>query len=317
MALRSVTPPPPPVHSNKPIEAVDLHTWAIEELAKPEIPWFLDKIVMPKGLTLIAGKQKLGKSFLSMCMAIAMSTGEPIGLLKPVGRTKSLYFDMEGSAQFTARRIQTLCKGLGIPFTQEALQFAHIARQRDFQLLSSGNAAALVDIVQAQGIQVVFLDTIARSFQGDENSKQEIQVYLDTLSEIRNNTGIAVVLVHHMNKDSYNNKSPVMMDPDAGMRGSTAIGGAYDVAVSIASGYIEGEYTTFAMSKGKYTAPWWAPFQVGGEQDPVTEEYTKSWVEFGKKDREFAEYSSLKPDKQFGGGGGKNTLGGKGFGGDK
>lgn len=287
--------------------------WATDELAKPQAPWFIDQMVMPRGLTIVAGKQKLGKSFLSVCMAIAMSTGKPIGIIKPMGRTKSLYFDMEGSAQKTAQRMQTLCVGHGIPWTQESLQFANMAKQRDFQLLADGNASVLGDTLRRDSIEVVFLDTIARSFQGEENNKKEIQKYLDTLSELRNSLGIAVVLVHHMNKESYFGKNPVFMDPDAGMRGSSAIGGAYDVAFTLGEGYIEGEHQRFMMSRGKYTSDWYANFRVQGEKGPDGE-FTKSWLDFGSRQEEFTLVSPVPDSQRYGGAGGKSSLGGKGFG---
>lgn len=254
--------------------------WIERELARPEEPWLIHRMVLPGGLTIVAGKPKLGKSFLSALMAMCMSSGRTVGPIKPVGRVKSLYLDLEGSARMTAQRLRLLARGHDL--RESDLDLMTICDRRDFQVLQQGNAALLGDTIKKEGIQVVFLDTVARSFAGDENSKKEVQKYLDVLSELRNSLGVAVVLVHHLSKSAYAGRDVTTVDPGGGLRGSGAFEGAFDVIFSLNEGYVEGEHLRFMASSGKYTDEWHCAFHVTGEKD-AEGEFISSKLVFGSR----------------------------------
>lgn len=268
------------------LPSLPIAEWVERELSRPEEPWLLKHLIMPGGITIVGGREKLGKSFHSMMMCIAMATGKSFGPFQPVGRSPALYLDLEGVARETANRVRLLSLGHG--FGLDDLSLLRMADVRQFQLLGPGAAANLVSAVREYGIQTVVLDTFARSFDGDENSKKDAQHWLDVASEVRAVTGCAMILPHHVNKASFGFKDvAVMMDPSAGLRGSSAIAAAYDVVISCQDGWVEGEFQRFMVSRGKYTADWWCKYEICGTKDQ-NDDWLTSWLEFGPRRKELA-----------------------------
>ncbi len=263
--------------------------WIEEQLAKPEAPYLLKDMIMPGGLTVIAGRPKLGKSLLAMQAAMAMSAGKVVGLLKPAGASTTLYFDLEGVEQETAKRLEGMRTMLG--WSSESLQNIYIYRVRMLELLEKGFAHKVIDLVQAAGAQTVVLDTFAASFSGDENAKRDVQRYLNVLKEVRVATHCAAVLVHHVNKATFAYKqTAVMMDPDAGLRGSSALQGAYDTILALQDGWVDGRFITAMIIRGKYCGGWWSEFTIkkGREYVAQKKEITELSLEFGAKRAEYA-----------------------------
>jgi hypothetical protein len=266
-----------------------LGDWIGVELAKPATRYLLQDLIMPQGLTVIAGRPKLGKSFLALGSLIAMSANHAVGLLQPEGASASLYLDLEGVARETAARAEGMRLQLGL--TRTALNLVHMYCPRKAELLAPGYHAELVDLVRQTGAATVVLDTFATSFTGDENAKKDVQKYLNILKDIRDTTGCAAVLVHHVNKAAFGYKqTAVMMDPDAGLRGSSALQGAYDVIVSLQDGWVEGAYRKVMIVRGKYCGDWWAEFGIeAGASVQVGETSIRRFgLNFSKRRDEYA-----------------------------
>ena len=82
---------------------------------------------------------------------------------------------------------------------------------------------SFVQAVDSQTPNVVFIDTLARSFgAGDENSTADMNRAVAGVSEIVARTGAALVLVHHAGKNS-----------DLGMRGSNALLAGVDQVLKV------------------------------------------------------------------------------------
>ena len=82
-------------------------------------------------------------------------------------------------------------------------------------------AAAVVEGRTGKAVQLVIIDTLARSMgAGDENSSQDMGAFIAACDQIRRATGATVLIVHHSGKSS-----------NAGARGSSALLGAVDTAI--------------------------------------------------------------------------------------
>lgn len=271
-----------------------LGAWIHEQLSKPAKRYLLQDLIAPGGLTVIAGRPKLGKSFVCLGALMAMSAGKAVGLLRPVGVSASVYLDLEGVPRETAARAEGLRLKLGL--TREELDNVHMFTPHRFELLAPGCGDRLIGIIRGLGAQTLALDTFAASFNGDENAKKDVQKYINVLRYVRDETGCAIVLVHHVNKASFGYKqTAVMMDPDAGLRGSSALQGGYDTIISLQDGWIKGEFQTAMIIRGKYCGPWWAKFatvkggKVHAEGLPPTDEtlVTEFELQFGAKQEDY------------------------------
>lgn len=267
-------------HTQNPFIGTPADVWLEEQRQLPEQEWLLHEAIAPGALTVVGGRPKAGKSFIAYLMAMALSSGRALGPFKPTGRYPCLYLDLEGVPKKTAQRISLLCKGHKVP--ESALNNLFMVHGAVPQMLEPGTPERLIGVIKAAHLRVVFLDTFAVNFGGDENSKQNVQAYMDALKRIRLDTGVAIVLVHHVNKAFIAPKDvQTAMDADGGLRGSSAIAGAYDVIFSLQDGWVEGRFFDVMMTRGKYTSEAWMPFELVGEKDEQGE-FTSSEVTFGK-----------------------------------
>lgn len=194
----------------------------VDELeALPPPKWLVPGLLTEGSLAAIYGAPESGKSFLAVDISMAIAGG-----LDWHGRTVErggvLYVAAEGAA--------------GLGKRVRAWKIAHLAGGRAFSLwLDRGeiNLAAERDggvrgfvreIVEELGpLRLVVIDTLNQTAAGaDENSAKDMGRYIASMKRIRDETGAAVVVVHHSGKDAAR-----------GMRGSTAILGAMDTTVEV------------------------------------------------------------------------------------
>ena len=72
--LISTPPEKPPAGHSRPEVPFTYELQSLEHKEMPEQKWAVEGI-LPEGLTLLAGKPKLGKSMLSLCIAAAIGEG--------------------------------------------------------------------------------------------------------------------------------------------------------------------------------------------------------------------------------------------------
>ena len=97
--------------------------------------------------------------------------------------------------------------------------------------------ALFLAAVRDQAPDVLFIDTLARSFgAGDENSTSDMNLVVANISALVQETGAAVILVHHSGKAK-----------DQGMRGSNALLAGVDQVLKI--DHEEGQHQTHQQTQ--------------------------------------------------------------------
>jgi RecA-family ATPase len=228
-----------------------LPDWVAETLASPEPDWLIPGFIPAQGLVLISGKPKRSrKSWLAYLMSMSLASGRHTGPFKPGTAQPVLYCNLEGAPGPTAQRFPMLDAGHGIPL-EECRDMHWVHNGGGIFLDNPESVAAICHYILEHRIKLVCFDTFARSFTGDENSSQDVGKAMRGLEKVRD-AGAAVMLVTHLNKSK-----PTLIagqpDPDASIRGSSAIAGAYDVHLSIQTFGVEDEPLTYLFAGGKYS----------------------------------------------------------------
>lgn len=176
-------PPPAPAQRT---------TWTAAELLAatfPEPRWLVPGL-LPEGLTLLAGRPKLGKSWLALQIACAVGTGGH-ALGQAVASAEVLYLALEDAP----RRIQARMRAQCWPAT---------ARVRfEFSwpdLVHEGGLGPLQDILTQRGYGLVVVDTLSRAARYDQNDVAEATAVLATLQRLALERGAAIVCVDHHRK---------------------------------------------------------------------------------------------------------------------
>jgi hypothetical protein len=179
---------------------------------RPDPEFIIDHILQKNTLALIVGAQESYKTFLGLDMAMAVSDGGE-WQDRPVQQGTVAYISAEG--------------GSGIKLRIEAWETEHEQRvdhcyflaDQAPQFLDRGKGGDVEELLLSLGDlpatpTLIFVDTLARTMVGgDENSAQDMGLFIASAEQIRQATGATVVMIHHNNKEGS-------------ARGSTALLGA-------------------------------------------------------------------------------------------
>ncbi|MCC7355762.1 MAG: AAA family ATPase, partial [Anaerolineae bacterium] len=186
-----------------------------EEMPDPE--WVVDGF-LPPGLTFLAGKPKIGKSWLALQLAQAVAAGEKF-LGRPTRQGAVLYFPLEDGQRRTRKRTQRqVWRG------DEEVFFIFDG----FCLTSEGAVDTLNGAIRATGARLVVIDSFSAARQGDSHSENEAELaqLLYPLSQLGQTLDCALVVVHHMGKLTRE-------DPGLDLRGTSALFAACDAVVGL------------------------------------------------------------------------------------
>ncbi len=215
LSSRSSQPASSPSQQGQPaiFSLPDLLSWEL-----PPVRWTIPEI-LPEGLTLLAGKPKLGKSWLALSVALSIAAGGVALGAQPVAKGDVLYLALEDNA----RRLQSRARRLLASMTETPsnLEFA-----LDWPRLGEGGLAYLEEYLKTHpDLRLVVIDTWARvappsgerrcsQYEGDYESLTPLKRLADTYH-------VSILAVHHLRKTG----SSDVLDE---IIGSTGVTGAVD-----------------------------------------------------------------------------------------
>ncbi|MFZ5915525.1 MAG: AAA family ATPase [Chloroflexota bacterium] len=185
----------------------------------PEPVWAVPGL-LPTGLGILAGRPKVGKSWLAMQLAQAVATGGH-ALGERIEPGAVLYLALEDSPQRLKDRLGRQAWPLNAMADFMPLgQFVDEVGD-----LRNGGGERLATQIERVGYRLVVIDTLSRSCYGDQNDVQAMTRALTPLQEMAHGRNCAILMVDHHRKGFG-------ADPDAigDILGSTAKGAMADTA---------------------------------------------------------------------------------------
>lgn len=177
----------------------------------PSYDWLWEGYMAVPDLAFLVGEPGVGKSWLSMGLAVAIIEEWDTFLGLPLnGGGSVVYVDQENPEDVIRNRFEQL--GL-TDVGKEKLRFLHFQGVR---LDDAEVASDFVEFVDYEQPRLVIMDSLSTLHTGNENSSQDImQLWTNALSVICRNLKVPTLMLHHMTK------------PQKGMnatpRGSTSI----------------------------------------------------------------------------------------------
>ena len=171
-------------------------------------------ILINKGMLLIAGQQKRGKSILAANLALAISQGKSFAGFEIPTSKRTTLLSAEGGADENGKRINLMCKKFGEDFDESTIKICRDTRilfNKDDQLKS------LLEILKETSPNVVIIDPLSKFHQYDENSSQEMSELMRRIRYMMDELNCATIITHHLGKDE-----------SRGARGSSVLSGEYD-----------------------------------------------------------------------------------------
>ena len=180
----------------------------------PPIQWIVPDI-LPEGLTLLAGKPKLGKSWLALDMALAVAGGGSV-LGRECEHGPVLYLALEDNPRRLQRRLRLVAGPTSWP---RDLEF-----HTEWPRLDAGLAKMREWVVARPGARLLIVDTLAiirPPSRTAESVHSTDYAALRGLHQLANKHAISVLVVHHVRKADAE-------DPFDTVSGSTGLTGAAD-----------------------------------------------------------------------------------------
>jgi hypothetical protein len=173
-----------------------------------------------EGVTLLAAKQKIGKSWLILNLALAISRGLPALGKLPTEQGEVLYVSLEDNEAAMQERLEQL---LGKEEAPETLYITH-----DWPLLNDDGIHLLEGFLDEHPqTRLVVFDTLARvrpPMNSHANSYYEDYHTIAPLKAVADKYKIAIVLVHHFRKAEG-------ADPYDAVSGSSGLTAAADATM--------------------------------------------------------------------------------------
>jgi KaiC/GvpD/RAD55 family RecA-like ATPase len=191
----------------------------------PPTDWLVEDLLVRNEAAVLAGDGGVGKSMFTMQLALTVAAGRSTFLDLAVRRGgRVLYVDEENSAQLALQRLTALAadmwgKGEGIPKdVQQNLEYLWYA---GVDLLNEPEKL-LEEALEIEP-EVIIIDSLSRVTLGaEENSNPDMtRLMKGGVIPLARDTGAAVLLVHHTDKDGR------------GPRGASAIRNSADQVISM------------------------------------------------------------------------------------
>ena len=196
--------------------------WIRDAKVTTDLPYVVKGIFGKGQIVVIWGSPGAGKTFAIMEMACSIGAGKPWH----GRRTRKgivLYVAAESSRPYIENRFAALkaekpelgdAEVMVIPAALNLLNGPDVDRVIETAKVLERGVGEVV---------LIAIDTLAVTFGGgDENSPQDMGLYVGNVLQIRQETGAAVLIVHHGGKDEAK-----------GMRGHSALKGALDAELAV------------------------------------------------------------------------------------
>ncbi len=222
--------PAVPGGEQKPNRFTPIAAAAFMAAGKP-LQWWIKGVIPKADIGTIYGQWSAGKSFFALDMAVAIAAGAGKWFDRKVVGGRVCYLVAEGAPGLRGR-LKAIAKERRVDLS--GLDVIECPPD----LMKLDDAKALAAAIKAAGnYDLLFIDTLAQSTTGDENSAKDMSVVIRHCRAIRHATGTMVVLIHHSGKDG-----------SKGPRGSSSFPGAMDVSIEITR---KGDNRTAIVAKMK------------------------------------------------------------------
>src|SRR5215211_7770176 len=192
---------------------------ALMEKELPPVKWAVSG-VLPEGVTILAGKPKMGKSWLALGLCVSVSAGGGALGKIPAERGGALYLGLEDQERRLQRRLKKILAGRAAP---EGLEVTW-----SWPRLDQGGVEALRNYLEERpDTRLLVIDTLKKIRPRDGQSRSVYDLdyeALEPLLPLASGRGVAILVVHHLRKLEAG-------DPLDMISGSTGLTGGVDGAM--------------------------------------------------------------------------------------
>ena len=170
------------------------------EARSVESRWLIEGLWASQAVGVLGGEPKCCKSFLGLEFAVSVASGECcLGrfAVREVGPV--LLFQAEDAEHVVRARLEGIALAKGVRFDELPI---HVLTESSIHIDQSEQQIALEETVARLKPKLMLLDPLVRLHSGSENSSSTVAAMLGFLRELQRKYAVAILLVHHMRKNS-------------------------------------------------------------------------------------------------------------------
>jgi len=205
---------------------------------RPEIVKLVGDWIRESSVNLVIGLGGAKKTWVMLDLGVCGASGkEWLGMA--ITQCNVLIIDEESGDARLADRIKMVMKG---ELADDNIPIYSVSLAQFNLLKKLADVDEMIALIEAVDAKLVIIDALADIMVGgDENSVKDTQPVLSSLRKVAEVTGVAIIVIHHVNKVG-------------GYRGSSAIAGAVDTMVLIES-KPDSDIVTFKSEKMRDGTP--------------------------------------------------------------
>lgn len=190
-----------------------------EAMTQPPVQWLVEGYIPQSSFSMIYGQPGAGKSFLALDIALCLAHGLPWRSKKTKANSGVIYLASEGFAGI-GQRLKSWYSHFGVS-GHAPMKFMRTA----IDFMEPENLEKLIRTINEVdfNVSLIVVDTVARSFSGEENSAKEMGIFNRACGALMAACNTSVMGVHHAGKAGL----------ERGLRGSNALQGACDAILSV------------------------------------------------------------------------------------
>ncbi|WP_333010373.1 helicase RepA family protein [Kluyvera sichuanensis] len=215
--------------------------------------YIIDGVLGANDLSVMVAPPKMYKTFASVHLACSVASGISFAGHDIDKKGLVIYIAAE-SGTGAKKRIKAWCqeRQYSHPNVINEIEKNLIVISAPIRPTQDASKQAFLEAIKeieksecAKATLIVF-DTLARCYEGDENSTKDMSAFVSAIDDIKLETDCAALIVHHTSKEGQ-------------IRGSTALTGAYDSRFDISRYDYNGEYflkfTVSVLKEGACPTP--------------------------------------------------------------
>lgn len=210
----------------RPMTAADILT-----AARTPVEWIVDPLYTAKGVRILSGLGKVGKSTLALALAIlSIKRGEILGRLKGCGGMSVAILDAENRESVWGRRLLALCQGMNLD-AEDLLKSGRLIylNQRSLRLDDPAVLGRVVGILRETQVGEIVIDSLTAVHRLQENDAAAMRGFFqDAIFRLRDEVNAGITVLHHHRKPPLGSD-----DPGSALRGSGDLRNVVDTHISI------------------------------------------------------------------------------------
>jgi len=188
------------------------------ELPGIEHNWLVKDLIPARGIVMLNGEAKVGKSTLALQLAMCIAQGN-LFLDKPVEKSQVLYLQFDTSDSDWSFMLNTMKKG-GVSLPYKVFMLDPASKTYDFDILNPASVINLELLINECDPGLVVIDVLSKIHHVPEDKEYGMKLVSEVIEKL--SLDRAIMVLAHLPKNYYKENTP---SPIGSARGSNYIDG--------------------------------------------------------------------------------------------